>query len=254
MFGKISATSFLANLESNIRVLFDSDSSSLPQNETEEVVSSSTPSDSHNSTWGDEVEMDIEQLMTKLFEMDMGSCEGNLNKTELDKYLGEDREAMDVNFDILKWWGINKCRYPVLSKMARDVLAIPVSTVASESAFSTGGWVLDSFRASLTPRMVEALVYTQDWVRDCHDPINVDDILLEIEKLEEECLKDLTVDQPTIIIDETVDELADNIRESKRLQSADHICKALQKKRWPKRLQSAAKRLFVFFNICSLQD
>ncbi|KAL4566088.1 hypothetical protein LXL04_030198 [Taraxacum kok-saghyz] len=204
IFGEISATSFLANLESNIRVLFDSYSSSLPQNETEEEVSSSTPSDSHNSTWGDEVEMDIEQLMTKHFEMDMGSCEGNLYKTELDKYLGEDREAMDVNFDILKWWG--------LISMAQDVLAIPVSMVASESAFSTGGRVLDSFRTSLTPRMVEALVCTQDWVRDCHDPINVDDILLEIEKLEEECLKDLTVDQPTIIIDETVDELADNIR------------------------------------------
>ncbi|KAL4590877.1 hypothetical protein LXL04_003822 [Taraxacum kok-saghyz] len=188
--------------------------SSLPQNKTEEEVSSSTPSDSHNCTWGDEVEMDIEQLMTTHFQMDMGSCEGNLKKTELDKYLGEDREAMDVNFDILKWWGINKCRYPVLSKMARDVLAIPVSTVASEVAFSTGGWVLDSFRTSLTPRMVEALVCTQDWVRDCHDPINVDDILLEMEKLEEEALKDLTVDQPTIIIDETVDEVSDNIRVS----------------------------------------
>ncbi|KAL4558417.1 hypothetical protein LXL04_036617 [Taraxacum kok-saghyz] len=159
----------------------------------EEEVSSSTPSDSHNSTWGDEVEMDIEQLMTKHFEMDMGSCEGNLNKTELDKYLGEDREAMDVNFDILKWWGINKCRYPVLSKMAQDVLAIPVSRVASELAFSTGGRVLDSFRTSVTPRMVEALVCTQDWVGDC--------------------LKDLTVDQRTIITDETVDGLAENIRE-----------------------------------------
>ncbi|KAL4586483.1 hypothetical protein LXL04_011119 [Taraxacum kok-saghyz] len=31
--------------------------------------------------------------------------------------------------------------------------------------------------------------------------------------------------------------------DSKRLQSADHICKALQKKRWSKRLQSAAKKL-----------
>ncbi|KAL4592656.1 hypothetical protein LXL04_005659 [Taraxacum kok-saghyz] len=212
-FGEISATSFLANVEANICALFDSYNSSLPENENEEEVSSSTPNDSHNSSWGDEVEMDIEQLMTKHFEMDMGSSEANLNKTELDKYLGEDREAMDVNFDILKWWGINKCRYPVLTKMARDVLAIPVSTVASESAFSTGGRVLDSFRTSLTPRMVEALVCTQDWVRDCHDSINVDDILLELEKLEEEGLKDLTVDQPTIIIDETVDELADNIRE-----------------------------------------
>ncbi|KAL4555277.1 hypothetical protein LXL04_037892 [Taraxacum kok-saghyz] len=32
-------------------------------------------------------------------------------------------------------------------------------------------------------------------------------------------------------------------KEPKHLQSADHICKALQKKRWSKRLQSAAKRL-----------
>ncbi|KAL4574478.1 hypothetical protein LXL04_021310 [Taraxacum kok-saghyz] len=32
----------------------------------------------------------------------------------------------------------------------------------------------------------------------------------------------------------------------KHLQSADHICKPLQQKRWTKRLQSARRRLFVF--------
>ena len=42
--------------------------------------------------------------------------------------------------------------------IARDVLAIPVLTVASESAFGIGGWVLDTFRTSLTPRIVEALI------------------------------------------------------------------------------------------------
>jgi len=44
------------------------------------------------------------------------------------------------------------------------VLAIPISTVASESAFSTCGRILDDFRSSLTPFMVEALVCTQDWL------------------------------------------------------------------------------------------
>ncbi|CAJ2651858.1 unnamed protein product [Trifolium pratense] len=48
--------------------------------------------------------------------------------------------------------------------MARDVFATPVSTVASESAFSTGGRVLDSFRSCLNPEMVEALICTQNWL------------------------------------------------------------------------------------------
>ena len=42
--------------------------------------------------------------------------------------------------------------------MARDVLAIPITTVASESAFTTCGRILDDFRTSLTPFMLEALV------------------------------------------------------------------------------------------------
>ena len=46
--------------------------------------------------------------------------------------------------------------------MARDVLAVPVATVASEAAFSIGGRVLDAFRSSLTPKIVEALICTQD--------------------------------------------------------------------------------------------
>uniref|UniRef100_A0A3Q7G2T4 HAT C-terminal dimerisation domain-containing protein n=1 Tax=Solanum lycopersicum TaxID=4081 RepID=A0A3Q7G2T4_SOLLC len=42
--------------------------------------------------------------------------------------------------------------------MARDVLAIPVLSVASECDFSTGGSILDSFRISLTPIFVQALI------------------------------------------------------------------------------------------------
>ena len=49
--------------------------------------------------------------------------------------------------------------------MAKDILAIPLSTVASESAFSTGGRVLDVFRSSLAPNTVEALIYAQDWLK-----------------------------------------------------------------------------------------
>ena len=52
-----------------------------------------------------------------------------------------------------------------MSKLARDVLAVPVSTVASKSAFSTGGRILDPFRSSLSPLMVQNLVCAQDWLQ-----------------------------------------------------------------------------------------
>ena len=63
-------------------------------------------------------------------------------------------------------------------------MAIPVSTVASESAFSTGGRILDQFRSSLTPKLVECLICTQDWVRASSMPIEVEEMLDELEELE----------------------------------------------------------------------
>jgi hypothetical protein len=64
----------------------------------------------------------------------------------------EDFESSSPNFDILNWWKVNSTKVLILSKITRDVLAIPVTTVASESAFSTGGHVLDPFRSSLAPK------------------------------------------------------------------------------------------------------
>uniref|UniRef100_A0A1U7XB00 Zinc finger BED domain-containing protein RICESLEEPER 2-like n=1 Tax=Nicotiana sylvestris TaxID=4096 RepID=A0A1U7XB00_NICSY len=84
-------------------------------------------------------------------------CGGVDSKTELDKYLGEDVEEDHEKFNILGWWKLNSPRFPTLAEMARDVLAIPISSVASESAFSTGGRIHDPFRSSLTPRFVQAL-------------------------------------------------------------------------------------------------
>ncbi|CAL2256029.1 unnamed protein product [Prunus armeniaca] len=49
---------------------------------------------------------------------------------EIDRYLSYDAEQDIEHFDILNWWRVNACKYPVLATIARDVLAIPVSTVA----------------------------------------------------------------------------------------------------------------------------
>jgi len=48
--------------------------------------------------------------------------------------------------------------------MARDVLIVPATIVASESAFSVGGRVISEERASLKLDIVEALLTTDDWI------------------------------------------------------------------------------------------
>jgi len=48
--------------------------------------------------------------------------------------------------------------------MARDVLSIHISIVASKSTFSVGGRVIDQYRSLLKPDIVEALVCTRDWL------------------------------------------------------------------------------------------
>ena len=86
-------------------------------------------------------------------------------KFGLEKYFIEEGEDDCDDFEILRWWQLNSSRFPLLSEMTHDVLAIPMSTVASESAFSTSGRVLDEFRSSLTPKIVESLMCSQDWLQ-----------------------------------------------------------------------------------------
>ncbi|CAN0875622.1 Zinc finger BED domain-containing protein RICESLEEPER 2 [Linum grandiflorum] len=116
----------------------------------------------------------------------MEQVDGVFNNSELDKYLREELDDMkDPNFNVLNWWELNCHRFPILSQMAKDVLVVPISTVSSESAFSTGERVLDEFRSSLTPRIVEALICTQDWLRAGSCPVSVEEDPLEIDKIDE---------------------------------------------------------------------
>ncbi|XP_071682921.1 uncharacterized protein [Lolium perenne] len=86
-------------------------------------------------------------------------------RNELQQYVEEGFHPCTPDFNILKWWDVNSERYPILGNMARDVLAVPTSTVASESAFSACGRVITDHRSSLAPETVEALMCYGDWIR-----------------------------------------------------------------------------------------
>ncbi|KAH9677149.1 BED-type domain-containing protein [Citrus sinensis] len=92
--------------------------------------------------------------------------EGKRVVSEVERYLSDPVEdPSNLKLNVLLWWKVNGSKYPILEKIARDVLAVPVSTVASESAFSTGRRVIDEYRSSLTPCMVEALICTENWLQ-----------------------------------------------------------------------------------------
>ena len=96
------------------------------------------------------------------FDEHIATEDDNEYTTDVDKYINEASEKNRESFDILAWWKVNYTRYAILFEVAQDVMAIPMSTVASKSAFSTWGHVLDPFRSSLAPKTVEALICAQN--------------------------------------------------------------------------------------------
>ncbi|KAH9782451.1 BED-type domain-containing protein [Citrus sinensis] len=87
-----------------------------------------------------------------------------VNKSELDRYLDEELLDSISDFDILAFWKMHTSQYPILAELAKDILAIPVSTVASESAFSAGDSFLSPHCSKLLPDTLEALMCAQNWI------------------------------------------------------------------------------------------
>lgn len=87
------------------------------------------------------------------------------SSSDLDKYLEEPLFPRNVDFNVLNWWKVHTPRYPILSMMARNILGIPISKVAAESRFDTGGRMLNHNWSSLPPTTIQALMCSRDWIR-----------------------------------------------------------------------------------------
>ena len=87
------------------------------------------------------------------------------NTTDIDRYLRVETIPFEDNedFEILEWWKKQKIKYPMLSIIARDVLTVLVSTVASKAVFSAGGRVVSKKRCNLSPETIKAVVFLKDW-------------------------------------------------------------------------------------------
>ncbi|KAL6843091.1 hypothetical protein ACP4OV_026804 [Aristida adscensionis] len=85
--------------------------------------------------------------------------------TELDNYLEDGLVPRKDDFDILNWWMNNSTKYPTLSIMARDVLAMPVSALHCEAAVCSEGPTIHKDWSTLNIKTIEALVCTRDWIK-----------------------------------------------------------------------------------------
>ena len=182
MYGDSMGGSLYINVKAALSELFDDYSASCKPPLLSSSISGLSTDTSVNASAEFENSVSLLKARFKKHKMELGI--GGSSKTELEIYLSESIIEEEGSFNILRWWKLNSERFPILSILARDVLAVQISTISSEYAFSTGGRVLDCFRSSLTSKVVEALICGQDWIRISKTPISVEESLEEIEKFE----------------------------------------------------------------------
>ncbi|XP_057759539.1 zinc finger BED domain-containing protein RICESLEEPER 3-like [Arachis stenosperma] len=102
----------------------------------------------------------IQKLMKRNHQAEVSS-----GKNPFDTYLKEPLLSKDCfeDLDVLEWWKLYESCYLKLSIMARELLSIPITMVASESAFSTGAHVINKYRSRTLPENVEAVICTRNW-------------------------------------------------------------------------------------------
>ncbi|KAL7163354.1 hypothetical protein ACSBR2_039452 [Camellia fascicularis] len=84
-------------------------------------------------------------------------------KSELDLYLEEPVIGWSQDFNALTWWKAASSKYPTLSRIARDVLVIPISVATSDKAFYTQKREADEGMISLGPDLMAAVMFFRSW-------------------------------------------------------------------------------------------
>ena len=97
-------------------------------------------------------------------------------EAEWARWLKEKAQPRDTN--ILSYWKLKQAEYPTIARMARDHLAIPATSTASERVFSQGGDIVTKKRNRLALETIRELLCLRSWGIVKED-INSDDEVTE---------------------------------------------------------------------------
>lgn len=155
---------------------FSTSSSSLRSTSSSQPQPRSSPSKFNANSIYEQFDADFAQI-----------CDG---ESECETYINLPLRGRvpHEKFDILIYWKDQSITFPCLSKMAKDILAIPITSIASESSFSVGSRIFNKWRSRLIPKHVEPLVTTKNWLTGFEDDEEFDVLTENIQ------LDTLTVD------------------------------------------------------------
>jgi hypothetical protein len=88
--------------------------------------------------------------------------------------------------DVYKYWASKEYEFPIIAQIARDHLAIPATSAASECVFSVGGDIVTKKRNRLGGSNTRRLLCLRDWgvLAEGEDEVDSD---VEINPDEEDC-------------------------------------------------------------------
>lgn len=82
---------------------------------------------------------------------------------ELTQYLSE--APAPIPTDVLEWWKVNSARYPRLSVMARDFLAVQATSVVPEELFCGKGDEIDKQRFCMAHDSTQPILCIKSWIQ-----------------------------------------------------------------------------------------
>ena len=93
-----------------------------------------------------------------------GGCSREFQESELDSYLKEPVMEWNKDFKALEWWKEESQKYPILSRVARDILSIPISCATSYDAYVSEIREPPEYVRSMDAKAANAMVCGRSWL------------------------------------------------------------------------------------------
>ncbi|KAG8951470.1 hypothetical protein FRC04_006002 [Tulasnella sp. 424] len=87
------------------------------------------------------------------------------NLVELDSYLRDTFPCTHYD-DVLDWWKKHEGMFPILARLARDMLAIPGVSISVERLFSVCRHVITESRSSMTANTARMTICAKEWLTE----------------------------------------------------------------------------------------